>query len=140
MKPTADPYFTHYDPREEHDAYKKAERRFEDHHRAKVSKVTYNVSVTPTMLVQHSKLMSEEYFSHLTLFSWVLLQQKVNLCLCKKRNTIFADFTSTAEFFWQIKTTSNSTFFIWRLEGLERKENFLNIQSSSKYHFCIINF
>merc|ERR1712062_166726 len=24
MKPTADPYFTHYDPREEHDAYKKA--------------------------------------------------------------------------------------------------------------------
>jgi amyloid beta A4 protein len=39
MKPTADPYFTHYDPREEHDAYKKAERRFEDHHRAKVSKV-----------------------------------------------------------------------------------------------------
>merc|ERR1719411_817462 len=39
VKPTADPYFTHYDPREEHDAYKKAERRFEDHHRAKVSKV-----------------------------------------------------------------------------------------------------
>merc|ERR1712184_45394 len=39
MKPTADPYFTHYDPREEHDAYKKAERRFEEHHRAKVSKV-----------------------------------------------------------------------------------------------------
>merc|ERR1712080_89301 len=38
-KPTADPYFTHYDPREEHEAYKKAERRFEDHHRAKVSKV-----------------------------------------------------------------------------------------------------
>merc|ERR1711971_892217 len=24
-KPTADPYFTHYDPREEHEAYKKAE-------------------------------------------------------------------------------------------------------------------
>ena len=41
MKPTADPYFTHYDPREEHDAYKKAERRFEDHHRAKVSKVSH---------------------------------------------------------------------------------------------------
>merc|ERR1712060_208505 len=38
-KPTADPYFTHYDPREEHEAYKKAERRFEEHHRAKVSKV-----------------------------------------------------------------------------------------------------
>merc|ERR1712080_439946 len=38
-RPTADPYFTHYDPRDEHDAYKEAERRFEEHHRAKVSKV-----------------------------------------------------------------------------------------------------
>merc|ERR1712025_819506 len=38
-RPTADPYFTHYDPRDEHEAYKEAERRFEEHHRSKVSKV-----------------------------------------------------------------------------------------------------
>merc|ERR550519_1725366 len=36
---TADPYFTHYDPRDEHSAFMQAERRFEERHRAKVSKV-----------------------------------------------------------------------------------------------------
>merc|ERR1719244_773541 len=39
MRPTADPYFTHYDPRDEHSAFMQAERRFEERHRAKVSKV-----------------------------------------------------------------------------------------------------
>merc|ERR1712117_565273 len=38
-RPTADPYFTHYDPRDEHAAFMQAERRFEERHRAKVSKV-----------------------------------------------------------------------------------------------------
>merc|ERR1719400_892050 len=38
-RPTADPYFTHYDPRDEHSAFMQAERRFEERHRAKVSKV-----------------------------------------------------------------------------------------------------
>merc|ERR1712168_809260 len=39
VRPTADPYFTHYDPRDEHAAFMQAERRFEERHRAKVSKV-----------------------------------------------------------------------------------------------------
>merc|ERR1712025_1269219 len=38
-RPTADPYFTHYDPRDEHAAFMQAERRFEERHRQKVSKV-----------------------------------------------------------------------------------------------------
>merc|ERR1712061_89136 len=38
-RPTADPYFTHYDPRDEHASSMQAERRFEERHRAKVSKV-----------------------------------------------------------------------------------------------------
>jgi len=38
-RPTADPYFTHYDPRDEHAAFMQAERRFEARHKQKVSKV-----------------------------------------------------------------------------------------------------
>merc|ERR1719264_1568357 len=39
QRPTADPYFTHYDPKEDHGAYRKAEQRFEERHRGKVSQV-----------------------------------------------------------------------------------------------------
>lgn len=38
--PTPDPYFTHFDPRLEHQAYKDAQQRLEEMHREKVTKVT----------------------------------------------------------------------------------------------------
>ncbi|XP_049794933.1 amyloid-beta-like protein [Schistocerca nitens] len=37
--PTPDPYFTHFDPRIEHQAYKDAQQRLEEQHREKVTKV-----------------------------------------------------------------------------------------------------
>ncbi|KAG8240589.1 Amyloid-like protein 2 [Homalodisca vitripennis] len=37
--PTPDPYFTHFDPRQEHRAYKEAQQRLEEMHREKVTKV-----------------------------------------------------------------------------------------------------
>lgn len=37
--PTPDPYFTHFDPRMEHRAYKDAQQRLEEMHREKVTKV-----------------------------------------------------------------------------------------------------
>ncbi|XP_021938711.1 beta-amyloid-like protein [Zootermopsis nevadensis] len=37
--PTPDPYFTHFDPRLEHQAYKDAQQRLEEMHREKVTKV-----------------------------------------------------------------------------------------------------
>lgn len=37
--PTPDPYFTHFDPRMEHQAYKEAQQRLEEAHREKVTKV-----------------------------------------------------------------------------------------------------
>ncbi|XP_075233982.1 amyloid-beta-like protein [Lycorma delicatula] len=37
--PTPDPYFTHFDPRAEHRAYKEAQQRLEEMHREKVTKV-----------------------------------------------------------------------------------------------------
>lgn len=37
--PTPDPYFTHFDPRIEHQAYKEAQLRLEELHREKVTKV-----------------------------------------------------------------------------------------------------
>ncbi|XP_065347111.1 amyloid-beta-like protein isoform X3 [Cloeon dipterum] len=37
--PTPDPYFTHFDPRGEHQAYKEAQQRLEEMHREKVTKV-----------------------------------------------------------------------------------------------------
>merc|ERR1711872_1064655 len=43
-RPTADPYFTHYDPRDEHAAFMQAERPFEERHCAKVSKVNRQTS------------------------------------------------------------------------------------------------
>ncbi|XP_059480072.1 amyloid-beta-like protein isoform X2 [Neocloeon triangulifer] len=36
--PTPDPYFTHFDPRGEHQAYKEAQQRLEEMHREKVTK------------------------------------------------------------------------------------------------------
>jgi amyloid beta A4 protein len=38
--PTPDPYFTHFDPRLEHQAYKDAQQRLEEMHREKVTKVS----------------------------------------------------------------------------------------------------
>lgn len=38
--PTPDPYFTHFDPHEEHKAYKEAQMRLEETHREKVTKVS----------------------------------------------------------------------------------------------------
>ncbi|XP_018326390.2 amyloid-beta-like protein [Agrilus planipennis] len=37
--PTPDPYFTHFDPRNEHQSYKEAQERLEEAHREKVTKV-----------------------------------------------------------------------------------------------------
>nr|CAI5867932.1 unnamed protein product [Callosobruchus analis] len=37
--PTPDPYFTHFDPRNEHDSYKAAQERLEETHREKVTRV-----------------------------------------------------------------------------------------------------
>lgn len=37
--PTPDPYFTHFDPRGEHQAFKEAQQRLEEMHREKVTKV-----------------------------------------------------------------------------------------------------
>ncbi|KAJ8979479.1 hypothetical protein NQ317_000355, partial [Molorchus minor] len=37
--PTPDPYFTHFDPRNEHESYKEAQERLEETHREKVTKV-----------------------------------------------------------------------------------------------------
>ena len=37
--PTPDPYFTNFDPRAEHQAYKEAQQRLEELHREKVTKV-----------------------------------------------------------------------------------------------------
>ncbi|KAL0280612.1 UNVERIFIED_CONTAM: hypothetical protein PYX00_001847 [Menopon gallinae] len=39
VAPTPDPYFTHFDPRVEHQAYKEAQQRLEELHREKVTKV-----------------------------------------------------------------------------------------------------
>ncbi|KAF4523548.1 hypothetical protein B566_EDAN011996 [Ephemera danica] len=39
--PTPDPYFTHFDPRGEHQAFKEAQQRLEEMHREKVTKVSY---------------------------------------------------------------------------------------------------
>lgn len=39
--PTPDPYFTHFDPRIEHQAYKEAQLRLEELHREKVTKVSF---------------------------------------------------------------------------------------------------
>lgn len=41
--PTPDPYFTHFDPRQEHRAYKEAQQRLEEMHREKVTKVRSGV-------------------------------------------------------------------------------------------------
>ncbi|XP_071441365.1 amyloid-beta-like protein isoform X2 [Hetaerina americana] len=38
-QPTPDPYFTHFDPRVEHQAFKEAQQRLEEMHREKVTKV-----------------------------------------------------------------------------------------------------
>jgi amyloid beta A4 protein len=38
--PTPDPYFTHFDPRGEHQAFKEAQQRLEEMHREKVTKVS----------------------------------------------------------------------------------------------------
>lgn len=37
--PTPDPYFTHFDPRNEHQSYKEAQERLEETHREKVTRV-----------------------------------------------------------------------------------------------------
>ncbi|CAO1440032.1 unnamed protein product, partial [Diamesa tonsa] len=37
--PTPDPYFTHFDPRQEHQSYKEAQQRLEENHREKVTRV-----------------------------------------------------------------------------------------------------
>lgn len=37
--PTPDPYFTHFDPRVEHQSYKEAQERLEENHREKVTRV-----------------------------------------------------------------------------------------------------
>lgn len=37
--PTPDPYFTHFDPRNEHESYKEAQERLEESHREKVTRV-----------------------------------------------------------------------------------------------------
>lgn len=42
--PTPDPYFTHFDPRIEHESYKQAQERLEETHREKVTKVMKNWS------------------------------------------------------------------------------------------------
>ncbi|XP_055908783.1 amyloid-beta-like protein isoform X3 [Eupeodes corollae] len=38
-QPTADPYFTHFDPHYEHQSYKEAQQRLEENHREKVTRV-----------------------------------------------------------------------------------------------------
>lgn len=38
-QPTADPYFTHFDPHYEHQSYKEAQQRLEESHREKVTRV-----------------------------------------------------------------------------------------------------
>lgn len=39
VQPTPDPYFTHFDPRTEHQSYKEAQQRLEESHREKVTRV-----------------------------------------------------------------------------------------------------
>lgn len=39
VQPTADPYFTHFDPHYEHQSYKEAQQRLEENHREKVTRV-----------------------------------------------------------------------------------------------------
>jgi amyloid beta A4 protein len=41
--PTPDPYFTHFDPRGEHQAFKEAQQRLEEMHREKVTKVGHTI-------------------------------------------------------------------------------------------------
>lgn len=70
---TSDPYFSHFDPRTEHQSYKDAQQRLEETHREKVRRVLKSIIITVSDLNEvrtaKKKLLSILYYSACAAFS-----------------------------------------------------------------------